>query len=500
MGSTQGASPKPGDGASAGRESADLDPSLLSELSASIERWMGLHFPKERQRDLQRHIRSAAKELGYKDPAALVEWLLSSPLSHVQIETLARRLTVGETYFFRDMRSFDALEEILPALVRSRREKDQRIRIWSAGCSTGEEAYSIAILLNRLIPDLKGWDITLLATDINPDFLDTAREGIYREWSFRNAPEWVRDGYFARTEKGFEVLPHIKRMATFSYHNLIDDPYPTLVSNTSAMDIVFCRNVLMYFSQECARDVIQRLSGCILEGGWLVISPVEAPSAITSLLKGVRFREATLYKKIREGAETGKGRSGELKKLHTETVDPRKEEETQEAKPKRSKRLGAASPTRGTAGSPHEVASPALRLPDLPLRDAASLSTLAREAADKGRLSEAIALCEKAIDADKLNASLYYLKATVLLEAEKADEAATCLRQAIYIDRDFVLAHFALGHLMHRQQRHREAEKHFEVTCALLANCGQEEILPESGGISAARLMEIIKETRGLIS
>jgi chemotaxis protein methyltransferase CheR len=125
---------------------------------------------------------------------------------------------------------------------------------------------------------------------------------------------------------------------------------------------------------------------------------------------------------------------------------------------------------------------------------------LAREAADKGRLSEAVGLCEKAIDADKLNASLYYLKATILLETGKADEAAMCLRQAIYIDRDFILAHFALGHLMHQQERNNEAKKHFETACALLMHYGQEEILPESGGISAGRLMEIIKETRGVIS
>ncbi len=489
---------KPGGGTSAGREPTDLDSSRFSEISASIESRMGLHFPKERRRDLERNIRSAATDLGYKDVGAFVEWLLSSPLSPGQVETLARHLTVGETYLFRDMGAFDALEEVVCGLILSRRGKDQRLRVWSAGCSTGEEAYSIAIFLDRLIPDLKEWAVTLLATDINADFLDTAREGIYREWSFRGAPQWVKDGYFERTERGFEVLPHIKRMVTFSHLNLIDDPYPTLANNTSAMDVIFCRNVLMYFSKERAWDVIRRLNRCILEGGWLVISPVEASPALTSLFESVRFREATLYRKTGEGAQTGEGRSGELAKARTETINPRMEEENRKAEPKRSKGPQAAA-LQG-APSPHDVVSPAPRPSDSPLRDAASLSALAREAADEGRLLEAIELCEKAIRTDKLNASLYYLKATVLLEADHSDEAAVCLRQAIYIDRDFVLAHFALGHLMHQQERAKEARKHFEAVCSLLANYGLEEILPESGGISAGRLMEIIKETRGKIS
>ncbi len=501
MGNTQKTSPKPGNSASAATESTALDVSLLSKVSASIESRMGLHFPKERQRDLERHIRSAAKELGYKDAGTFVEWLLSSPLSRGRIETLARHLAVGETYFFRDMGSFDTLnEDILPGLILSRKGKDQRLRIWSVGCSTGEEAYSIAIALDRLIPDLKEWAITILATDINPDFLDAAREGIYREWSFRGAPQWVKHRYFARTEKGFEILPRIKRMVTFSYHNLIDDPYPSVAHNTSAMDIVFCRNVLMYFSRKRAREVIQRLSGCILEGGWLAISPVEASPAITPLFEGVRFREALLYKKKGEGGETVKGRSGASKKAPIEAASKVKEEESRDGEPKRGKGPAAASPFHRTAGPPHGVVSPAPRLPDSPPRDTGSLSALAREAADRGRLSEAIALCEKAIDGDKLNASLYYLKATVLLEADQAGEAAVCLRQAIYIDQDFVLAHFAYAHLMQRQERHREARTHFKAAGALLTKYGQEEILPESGGISAGRLMEIIMETTGAIS
>ena len=147
------------------------------------------------------------------------------------------------------------------------------------------------------------------------------------------------------------------------------------------------------------------------------------------------------------------------------------------------------------------AASPFLRRPrlaDAPVQEAASLSSLAKAAADKGELSNALELCKKAIDADKLNPSLYYLQATILQEIGRASEAATSLKRAIYIDEDFLLAHFTLGHLMHLQEKYKEAEKCFANACSLLESYEDEEIPPESEGISAGRLMEVIRTMRRL--
>ena len=154
------APPKPGGGASARRGSTNADPELLSELSRLVEACMGLHFPAERHRDLEREICGAAGESGYEDIDSFIRWLLSSPLSRDRIDLLARHLTIGETYFFRDVGSFDALgEQVLPELVRSRKNADKRLRIWSMGCSTGEEAYSIAMLLDKTDPGSAGLEL-----------------------------------------------------------------------------------------------------------------------------------------------------------------------------------------------------------------------------------------------------------------------------------------------------------------------------------------------------
>ena len=126
---------------------------------------MGLHFPKGRWCDLERGIRSAAREFGFKDAESCIQWLLSSRFTKNQIEILGSHLTVGETCFFREKKSFEVLEEhIFPELIYSRREIEQNLRIWSAGCCTGEEPYSIAILLSKMVPDLKDWNTTIPTT------------------------------------------------------------------------------------------------------------------------------------------------------------------------------------------------------------------------------------------------------------------------------------------------------------------------------------------------
>jgi chemotaxis protein methyltransferase CheR len=279
---------------------------LLLRLSEFVGAQIGLHFPKERWRDLERGIRSAALDLGFKDGESCIRRLLSSQFAKNEIEILASHHTVGETYFFREKKSVEIVEEhILSELIHSRRGREQRLRIWSAGCSTGEEPYSFAILLSKIIPDLKDWNITVLATDINPRFLQKASQGVYNEWSFRDAPLWIKERHFRKTEEGhFEILTPIKKMVTFSCHNLAEDTYPSLLNNTNAMDIIFCRNVLMYFAPERAKKVIKNLHRSLVDDGWLIVSPSETSHVLFSQFETVNFLGAILYRKAARMPQT----------------------------------------------------------------------------------------------------------------------------------------------------------------------------------------------------
>src|SRR5450759_2678197 len=137
--------------------------SLLSQLSEFVATQTGLYFPQERWGDLEGGIAAAAPDFNFSDRESCARWLLSAPLTRHMNEVLASHLSVGDTYFFREKQSLEIFEEhILPRLLQSRSKNGRCLSIWSAGCSTGEEAYTIAVLLDRIIPDLKDWDITIL--------------------------------------------------------------------------------------------------------------------------------------------------------------------------------------------------------------------------------------------------------------------------------------------------------------------------------------------------
>ena len=272
---------------------------LLSELSALVASHLGLNFPRERWGDLERGMPEIARAFGIHDLETLVRHLSFAPLTRREVELLASCLTVGETYFFREKRSFEALEEhVLPELLQARGGTGRHLRFWSAGCCTGEEAYSIAMLLDRLMPNREAWNITILATDINAAFLRTAEKGMYGKWSFRDSPPWARERYFKGTKNGrFEIKPRIRKMVTFAHLNLVDDVYPSYPHDTNAMDVIFCRNVLMYFTAQHAARVVRNLHRSIVNGGWLITSPVETSNALFPQFAAVNFPGAVLYRK-----------------------------------------------------------------------------------------------------------------------------------------------------------------------------------------------------------
>jgi chemotaxis protein methyltransferase CheR len=212
-----------------------------------------------------------------------------------------QNLTVGETYFFRDPAVFMAMEEkFLPELARRKRGKKE-LRIWSAGCSTGEEPYSIAISLLRAIPELNSWSLRLFASDINTRSLEKALAACYGSWSFRTTPEDFLDLYFQSRISG-DVQEHVlkervRKLVQFDYLNLAEDLYPSAKTNTEEMDIIFCRNVLIYFTQQKCKFIADRLSDCLVPGGLLVTSASDSSRFISSLPQGLKRLSTNMFLK-----------------------------------------------------------------------------------------------------------------------------------------------------------------------------------------------------------
>ncbi len=527
-----------------------ISDSLLSCFSEFIAGRFGLHYPDKRRRDLVRHALSLADDFGFSDGESCIRWIVSARLTEGELDAIACRLTIGETYFFRERKSFDALEtHILRPLIDSRRGKERRLRIWSAGCATGEEAYSLAILLHRIMPDLADWNISILATDINPVFLRKACAGEYGEWSFRGVPRWLKEKYFTVNGNGRYVLADsIRKMVTFDRLNLADDPYPSLLNHTNAMDIIFCRNVLMYFSPDRIKKTVGGFLNSLLDGGWLVVSPCEVCHGLFPGYRPVSLDDAVFYRKERQTqpwanpfpvvAEGNKAQSenvidckigisdtvrGKFSLIPfsqgEEGVSGRKGATAPAAQPVPggSSVDGRNGDAAGSMPVSHEKASAVYRqndnaAPAIPVESVAdrqpgsspvsngeSAVQLARALANQAKFTEALEWLEKAVSFDKLNPEPYYLKASIFQEQGFDDAAAVSLKKAIYVDHGYVLAHYALAGLDLRRGRRREAVRHLENAASLLRDYDSDELLPGADGLSARRLAEIIAETKARI-
>jgi chemotaxis protein methyltransferase CheR len=475
--------------------SARLSEGQMARFTTFVETRIGLRFSPSNRGQLEQRIAHAASGTGFPSSVEFVDWLTRSPLSKGQLETLASHLTVGETYFWRDKEIFRVFHErVIPELVERRRGEGKFLRIWSAGCATGEEPYSIAILLKETIPDISEWNITILATDINPQFIEKAVRGVYRDWSFRDAPSWLGGKYFIEAEDGgFEISPSIKGMVDFRMLNLAEDTYPSLFSNTNAMDLVFCRNVLMYFSPQIMGKVVERLSRSLTTGGWLIVSPTEIPQVQGAPFSVVVLSGVHLLRKV----DATEAQSVELPVERLEPPVLRPEvpcvEQGVFSVPTHSleARLEAAADLylRGQ----YVEAVEALRglLCDAP-ENGDILALLARSYANLGRLPLARARCEEAIRADKLSPSRHFLLATIMEEQGDPQGAQWSLRQALFADPDFVLAHYSLGHSLLRLGRKRDGVQHLRIALSLLEERKREETLPESDGTTVGRLREMI--------
>lgn len=483
--------------------------SLTEAFARVVGARMGLSFPPERYDDLLRQMAGAATDFGQPDAQACMQWLTSAPLTDAQVAVLARYLTVGETYFFREPALFEALEQqILPRLIAARRAAGNlSLRLWSAACCTGEEVYSLAIVLQRLLPDLPAWQITLLGTDINPAFLRKAEAAEYGAWSFRNAPSSLQSSAFDPTREGRHALrPALRKLPRFAYLNLVEDRYPSFETHTVGMDVILCRNVLMYFEPAVLPGVVERLRRSLVPGGWLAVGAAETQRELFGEFETVGFPGASAYRKAPADQAWTPGMPDFSLPPPREAmpVVPPVPVSTPAMTPARVAKPETAKPLRRVAEKPVPTAYDdaqteyrAGRYPEALARlsdaeDGAPMLLRARVLANLGRLPEAHADCERAIAADRLNPVPYYLLATICDEMGNDSAAASALKQALYLNPRFVLAYFALANVSRRQNRLQQARRCFAQVRDLLAGLEADALVPESEGLTAGRLAEMV--------
>lgn len=511
--------------------------SLLAELSDFIHKHMGLYYPKEKWLDLLKSIREASSDFGFDDVEACINWLISSTLKRNQIEILAKKLTIGETYFLREQKTINALEKkVLPDLIEKQSKKDKSLRIWSAGCCTGEEPYTIAILLTRLIPDYEDWSIRIYGTDINPDFLQKASVGIYRSWSFRGTPYWFKNKYFNKVgDNLYEIIPSIKKMVQFSYKNLVNDGYSVPNSRYFNLDIIFCRNVLMYFNSRTAKDIGEMFYKSLHDDGWLVVGASETSHILFPDYISVTFPGAILYRKDSNlGFDDSdittfiphKFKKDTFKKHidydtenigNDDTLSSNDKEKMLKSLIKENplEKILSRQPQHIQEGDYDEeektLYEEAIELYDqgeynlsiellekVPeeKRSAKELMLISKSFANLGDIEKALHWCKFSLQKEQLNPIYHYFHGIILQEKGKFAKAKESLKRAIYLDPDFVIPHYMLGNINRHEGKIKESNKYYENVLSLLNLYKNEDILPETEGITAGRLKELVNFVR----
>jgi chemotaxis protein methyltransferase CheR len=271
----------------------------------------GLSFPPRRHESAEQGIRRAMTRAGLTDPDGYRALIARDARA---LDDLVVELTVGETYFFRDAGQFEFIRRTVVADLGKRHGPEHTVRAWSCGCASGEEAYSLAIVLREEGLAERSY---LLASDISRAALARCHQAAYGNWSLRGPGASVAAPYLTPRGNLFVVQDRIRRAVTFEYLNLARDAYPSFATGTRGMDLILCRNVLIYFDAETVRAVARRLFESLAPGGWLLTAasdpPLggEAPFEVTVTDAGVFYRRPERDRETGRQGDKETGRQGD---------------------------------------------------------------------------------------------------------------------------------------------------------------------------------------------
>lgn len=404
-----------------------------------------------------------------------VETLIRSRETDAVWQSLLSALTIGETYFLRDHAHFELLrDDILPSLIQQRQHSGQKqLNIWSVGCASGEEPYSLAIILSELIPDLQDWDITIMGSDINNEALRSARRGIYRKWAFRHTDGDFQQKYFDQTDTGLSIKPAIRDMVTFRNANLFNDLLLT------KFDLILCRNTLIYFSTGHTRRAEQLLFEALNPGGWLLLGHSEVVHHNCNRWITHQFPGRPIYQRPLPKADSQRvlRETQQFKKLprpvayHDIVLVLQQEDYT---------RAEALT---------HEF----LKMePDY----APAHLLLAYTQANHANQEEAHHQIATALRLDPLLADAHYLKAALLFEEDdtQVEKCRRALEAALYCQRNHPLASFMLGSLHAKEGNLPRAISHWRNALKATASLMPDSPVSDISQTTAGQLQALIQE------
>ncbi len=440
-----------------------------------IHRHAGIYLEDSKLDSLRISLVARATRL---ELSALDEYFNVLVSDEDEFKEMLNLITINETSFFRFPQQFEALRShILPEILEGKMAGSRDFRVWSAGCSTGEEPYSIAMTLYDSGLEGLGWRPRVVGTDVSTKALERARAAVYPKKAVASLSEDVRTRHFERDGTDYTVAAHARRMVDFQYHNLIKEPYPLEMSTD--WDIIFCRNVTIYFKLESTRRVACNFFDSLNEGGYLFIGHSETLTTISDDFEPVEVGGVFLYRKPR-----GR-RRGFLSKTLPPPVEPAPRTARPAAKPERAVKKAAArgaetapSPrdeTRDPVGrlvaearvlfverKPADVLLVVDRILELDPNSPEAHVLAAHAYADMGDYEAALGACERALAVNPLLPEPRYILGLIYQREGDSLRAVSEFKRTIYIDQDFALAHLNLGTIYKGRQEWELAARAYE--------------------------------------
>jgi chemotaxis protein methyltransferase CheR len=458
-------------------------PGFLDAVLRTVRRRTGLVFSEGRRAAFESALARSMTRVHQPEPDGYLR-RLEGDVS--LLDDLVGEITVGETYFFREPGQFALIRDtILPSLL-ARRPAGRPMRVWSAGCATGEEPYSLAITLRE---HGAGDGARIVATDISRGALARARRGLYGRWSLRGAPAGPVQRYFSEVGAQFEIARPLREAVEFRYLNLAEDAFPSVATGIWGLDLVLCRNVLIYFDAETIARVARGLIGSLADDGWLLLGASD-PILTDFVRCDVIVTEAGLaYRRPECRAETVPAREPAMLApalpaaiaavpADAAAVPAADEQDAAQAYADRDYPRAEALVRRGIEADP---ANPALWV------------LLVRSLANRGELSAAGQACAVGLDRHRTCAELTYLHAVLLAEAGRYEEGAEVARRAVYLDRGFIVAHLLVGAARNRLSDAEGAARALRNAERLLLAMHPDDVVPASDGEPARRLTEMVR-------
>ncbi|MEB3160593.1 MAG: CheR family methyltransferase [Synechocystis sp.] len=454
---------------------------LRDSFITLIAQRTGIEIRTQNYSTMGDNILSRVKTLNLASPVDYLNLLSqTSEAADQEWQNFVCLLTNRESYFFRDKGQMSLLKQrILPEIIRANL-RTKTIRICSAGCSTGQEPYSIAILLTELLPDAAEWQLKIMGIDINRESLDQGKRAMYNPWSFRQVEDHIKEQYFKSLGGYYKLNPNIQRLVRFQQVNLVRDNFHDVNPDTQSLDLIICRNVFIYFTDQAISTVMDKFHQVLKPNGYLMAGHAELQNHHVKAFKGHMFTESLVYTKqghsINLVGTAPKARpqtAGQVAGL-TPSKSPATPPEPFKLtlkplpKPTTVHQFAASAPKADSKLSPLVVdlsdvktlvqqKSYTLALKKLETlhqqnpRHFQVCLLLAEVQANLGNHAQAREWCEKAIALDNFQLAPHYLLAKIAEEKNEIELAKQTLKRIIYLDDQAVPAYFYLANLYQSQ-------------------------------------------------